>query len=162
MSPGMFDKARAFFEANPDETIYPIGTRGRIRRKPRVIAIDDGKLSTRLMLLAAYGGGLIKQAQIAGEYPPPPVDMPEMPETPAKSTLSAGSGTITGRWTTTKPPFHELYGGKPVKLADHRAQMTAAAVDYAEIEKRLLAQGWVRGEGAAWDEWTKEEDDATE
>ena len=70
----------------------------------------------RQLLGAAYGMGLVKQAQIAGEYPPPPVDVPKITRSLRAAELSGRSGAVTGRLTSRKPNFVEQYGGKPRKL----------------------------------------------
>lgn len=82
--------------------------------KKRVLMIDGPGAPTALQILAAcYGAGLVRQGQIAGEYPPPPVDMPKTTEASRADAASEVSGTRTGRITRADPPFHELYGGNP-------------------------------------------------
>ena len=135
-------------------------------------------------LSAAFGAGQLKQAQIAGSYPPPPVDVPEDPAHRTDPTLFPGAGTVSGRFNAHRPPMHEIprtFGEDPVGIHP------LADADYSRIEARLnaeplpplklsdmltqakishdrmeewaavmRAQGYVQGEGAAWDEWTKD------
>ena len=117
-----------WFENNPKETVWHATPSVRVRR------VDVLKQA----LAACYGAGEIKQAQIAGRYPPPPVPLPLTPGDRVEPTLCRGSGTITGRWTSNKPPFHELYGGKPVKLSE-AGKKTLAEADYSALEQRVLA-----------------------
>lgn len=121
--------------------------------------MKDRKL--KQLLCAAYGGGQVKQALIAGEYPPPdvlpglnyPTDLSADAENRA---LLQGSGvgrTITGRWTRETPPFIELYrtGPRSIKSQRYTAAGKLATVDFSKLEDRvfgLMAQ--------------KEKDDATE
>lgn len=98
----------------------------------------------RQQIADAYGAGQIKQALIAGEYPPPPLEYP--------------TGTISGRWSHTTPPFKELepserrigppmwpwaYMSGPVKLsevrASHRVSESLASADFSKLEERVLA-----------------------
>lgn len=138
-------------------------------KEPKKVILIEGPISNTLQVLAAaYGAGLVKQGKIAGEYPPPPVDVPNITATeeltreaeslrpaidietvdingdPMFSMSKPGGGTVTGRWTHNKPPFHELYGGKPAKMT---ANLTAdqqealddlAEVDWSQIENRVL------------------------
>ena len=132
-----------------------------------------------------------------------PVDVPEIDGNRVESTLFAVSGTVTGRWSHTKPNFIEKYRTGPMKFAEmpkDPPDLTMIKADYSKIEARVLAwmarkpekvkpkpvsrvnltqmlaqasaaakemeswaekmraDGWVQGEGAAWDEWTKEDD----
>lgn len=138
-SPQLAEVHAKWFDDNPQATVRVIARgRGRIVYPKR----------KKQQFLVAYGGGSIKQAQIAGEYPPPPVDMPEKPGTASADAENRVSGTVTGRWTRDKPPFHELYGGKPEKMAalQHITPEQARAamkkflgVDFAELERRILA-----------------------
>jgi hypothetical protein len=84
-------------------------------------------------LADAYGAGQIKQALIAGEYPPPPVVEPE--------------GTPSGRIRQTKLDFWPLaYTCGPRKLSDSLRERPSAEVaadlahmDYSALEDRVAA-----------------------
>jgi len=76
----------------------------------------------QLMLMAAYGAGQIKQAQIAGEYPPPDV-----------------LGTVTGRFSSSKPNIREQLPSRSYRPAMDPRTEHLANVDFSEIEKRVLA-----------------------
>jgi len=91
------------------------------------------------LLAACYGAGLVRQGQIAGEYPPPPVDVPETPGIPRADADAASSGTITGRFTRTYPPFHEQKPSRLHRTANDPRTEHLAKVDYSQIEARILA-----------------------
>ena len=87
---------------------------------------------------AAYGAGQLKQAQIAGEYPPPPVDAPNMPVNASADDKSTVSGTVTGRFSSTKPNFTERYRMGPVTLPTE-ADLVLRDLDYSKLEERIGA-----------------------
>lgn len=131
----------------------------------------------RQALAACYGAGQIKQAQIAGEYPPPAIEYP--------------TGTISGRWSSKMPPFEEVtptgrirriglepwplsYAMGSTKLSDFKPlteeqKRTLVDVDYSALERRvaawhaetferLKAEGYEpAGEGPFSDTWIKKE-----
>lgn len=92
----------------------------------RVIVIDGGhrggKTLRILALMQAYGAGQVKQARVAGEYPPPDV-----------------LGTVTGRLSSAKPNVREQLPSREFKpVLDPRTKDLCNA-DYSEIEKRVLS-----------------------
>lgn len=135
----------------------------------------------RQKIAAAYGAGQIKQAQIAGEYPPPYVDTGEDLSKVGSQEIAhiTRTGTVTGRFTHTEPPFREMkpwpgaYAAGPRKLSvedvQERGTLKALAdVDFAELERRvaawheeLRAQGFKpAGDGVLSDTWIKDDTDA--
>lgn len=82
---------------------------------------DEKRREKQQRFLAAYGGGLIKQGLVAGEYPPP-------------------SGTITGRFTRTTPPFREIPSSDPEKRVREPVSRDLACADLSEIELRVAAR----------------------
>uniref|UniRef100_A0AAU7VGZ2 Uncharacterized protein n=1 Tax=Dinoroseobacter phage vB_DshS_R26L TaxID=3161158 RepID=A0AAU7VGZ2_9CAUD len=97
----------------------------------RVIMITHPHKSGRalqLLLAAAYGAGQIKQAQIAGEYPPPDV----------LGDVKVG-GTVTGRFSSTKPNIREQLPSREYRPVQDPRTRHVATVDFSEIEKRMLA-----------------------
>lgn len=132
----------------------------------------------RQELAAMYGAGEIKQALIAGEYPPPVIE-----------------GTRTGRFSSSTPPLEEVsptgrirrtpkdfwpmaYMSGPTKLSDlqhvtpeqaRAASKALLGVDFSELERRvaawhaetvenLKAQGYEpAGDGPLADTWIKKE-----
>lgn len=94
----------------------------------------------RQKLGACYSMGQIKQGQIAGEYPPPPADIPNCPvdlSADAESrALLQGSGigrTVTGRLTRETPPFEEI------PRARKATSVRFIDLDLSEIELKVLA-----------------------
>lgn len=106
--------------------------------KKRVLVIDGPGAPSALQILAAcYGAGLVRQGQIAGEYPPPPVDVPKTTEAPSADAASEDSGTVTGRITRTDPPFQEF--SRSYRTANDPRTEHLAEIDLSDIEKRILA-----------------------
>lgn len=122
--------------------------------------LDELSSRHQQRLAAAYGAGQIKQALIAGEYPPPDV---------------LGDLTPTGRHR--RPPemrWPQAYATGPRKLAaitpeQARATMqTIMGADFAELERRIAArhadlveQGYhPAGDGPLAGTYPKEDPDA--
>lgn len=117
-----------------------------------VLMIDENgdihQVTTEQLLAAMYGAGLVAQGRIAGEYPPPPVDVPNCPvdlSADAESrALAQGSGvarTITGRFSRSEPPFHEIEPqtrSLAGKAFDERTR-DLVKTDFSKIEERILA-----------------------
>lgn len=55
--------------------------------------------------------------------------------------------------------FSDLYGGAPVKLSQHMAQLNASHKHMRDLHEQALKDGFVQGTGAAYDEYTKKETD---
>lgn len=102
-------------------------------KKPtRVIMIAQPHRSAKtlaLMLAQAYGAGTIKQGQIAGEYPPP--DMLE--------DLKPMGGTVTGRFSSSKPNIREQEPSRDYRPAQDPRTEHLAEIDFSKIEERILA-----------------------
>ncbi|HEY7823750.1 MAG TPA: hypothetical protein VIG24_12990 [Acidimicrobiia bacterium] len=158
-SPQLAEVHAKWFDDNPTATVRVIARgRGRVVYPKR----------KKQQFLVAYGGGTIKQAQIAGEYPPPDV---------------LGDVSPTGRYR--RPPemqWPQAYATGPRKLSaddvatlaaitpeQARATMqTIMGADFSELERRiaawhadLVAQGYrPAGDGPLSDTYLKEDPDA--
>lgn len=112
----------------------------------------------RQRLAACYAAGQINQGRIAGEYPPP--DVEDLSKIGSQEIAHiTRTGTVTGRFTHTEPPFREMkpwpgaYATGPRKLTPEDVQTLASitpgqardalkaivGADYAELERRVAA-----------------------
>lgn len=101
--------------------------------------LDQLSSRHRQRLAAAYGAGQIKQGQIAGEYPPPDV-LEDLSKVGSQEIAHmTRTGTITGRFTRTEPPFHEQKPSRMYRPAQDPRTSHLVKMDLSKIEERILA-----------------------